>query len=193
MESLFCNCIHHDFYFLYFVTDIWGPCGPGRDCPSQCEPIPGDSKQLAWGHTSWVHSPLPFPYQLLQSGTLSICPKPTLGQELDDQRQPGSQRRPKLSKRANPEPAYPAHLASPIHFQEKHNKASCPCFPFAPAAPRPTLVLPHRALSGVMGPLLFLGKCESQTILFNGNRLDPFTWLNVNKNKNSGIFSNSIC
>ena len=137
MESLFRNCIHHDdVSFLYSVTDIWRPCGPGRDCPSQCEPIPGDSKQRARG--SCLLSPQPTPLSLLApavTGTLSTCPKPTLGQVLDDQRQPGSQRPPKLSKLATPEPAWLVHLASPVHFRENRDRGSCPWFPLAPAAP----------------------------------------------------------
>lgn len=47
MEYLFPICIHRDFYFLYSMIDMWGPCGQGRDCPSQRESIPGDSRQPA--------------------------------------------------------------------------------------------------------------------------------------------------
>ena len=138
---------------------------PWKDCPSQGQPIPRDcrdSKQLTLKRAFQMQAKqfrAPTSNQSHYSSAL-ITPG-------SDTRQlrtaPLPQSPLKIFKLANLKPAYPAHS-----FLWKHNKVSCPHFPFALSASWQTLVLPCVAFCGMVHSLLL------QTVYNNVFNDSPF-------------------
>lgn len=50
-------CMNHDFYFLYFVIDLWGPCGQGSQFPLNVSQFLEIADHLTWV-VPWIHRQL---------------------------------------------------------------------------------------------------------------------------------------